>query len=52
MKLREVLLLSLSAAFIIIGVHQVMNVGLGKGYWAIMLALIFFFIFNLVRRKS
>lgn len=51
MKLPEVLLLSLSFAFTIIGVHQIINVGLGNGYWAIMLALAFFFIFTLRRRK-
>lgn len=52
MKLPDVLLLSSSIAFIIIGVHQTMNVGFQKAYWALMLALIFFFLFNLRRRKS
>jgi len=51
MKLPDVIFLSLAAAFIIIGIHQVMTVGFGNGYWALMLALIFFFIFNLRRRK-
>jgi len=51
MRLRDVILLSLAVAFIIIGIHQVMTVGFGHGYWAIMLALIFFFLFNLMRRK-
>lgn len=51
MKLPDVILLSLSFAFIIIGVHQTINVGFGNAYWAIMLALVFFFIFNLRRRK-
>ena len=52
MKLLDVVLLSLAVAFIIIGVHQTINVGFGKAYWAIMLALVFFFLYNLRRRKS
>lgn len=52
MKLPDVLLLSLAAAFVIIGIHQVMTVGFGYGYWAIMIALLFFFLYNLRRRKS
>jgi hypothetical protein len=52
MKLPEILLLSLAVAFIIIGIHQGMTVGFGNAYWAIMLALLFFFLYNLRRRKS
>jgi hypothetical protein len=52
MKLPDVILLSLAVAFIIIGIHQVMTVGFGNGYWAIMIALVFFFLYNLRRRKS
>lgn len=52
MKLAEVVLLSLAVAFIIIGIHQVMTVGFGKAYWALMIALLFFFLYNLRRRKS
>lgn len=52
MKLPEVLLLSLAVVFIIIGIHQVMTVGFGKAYWALMGALLFFFLYNLRRRKS
>jgi hypothetical protein len=52
MKLSDVILLSLAVAFIIIGIHQVMTVGFGNGYWAIMIALVFFFLYNLRRRKS
>ena len=51
MKLPEVILLSLALGFGIIGIHQVMSVGFANGYWAIMLALVFFFLFNLRRRK-
>ena len=52
MNLRDVVLLSLSLAFAIIGVHQVRVVGFGNAYWAIMMALLFFFLFTLKRRKS
>lgn len=52
MKLADVIILSLAIAFSIIGVHQVMRVGFENAYWALMLALVFFFLFNLRRRKS
>jgi predicted membrane-bound dolichyl-phosphate-mannose-protein mannosyltransferase len=52
MKLPDILILSLAVAFLIIGIHQIMTVGLGNGYWAMMLALIFFFLLNLRRRKQ
>jgi len=52
MKLPDVIFLSLAVAFVIIGIHQVINVGFENGYWAIMLALVFFFLYNLRKRKS
>lgn len=52
MKLAEVIYLSLAVAFVIIGIHQVMTVGFGKAYWAMMMSLVFYFLFNLKRRKS
>jgi hypothetical protein len=52
MKLPDILILSLAVAFLIIGIHQTMTVGFGNGYWAIMLTLILFFLFNLRRRKQ
>lgn len=51
MKLSHVILLSLSITFIIIGTHQIMTLGFGHGYWALMVALIFFFLYNLRKRK-
>jgi amino acid permease len=51
MKLLDIILLSLAAGFIIIGIHQVMTVGFEKGYWAIMIAILFFFVYNLRKRK-
>jgi hypothetical protein len=52
MKLIDSILISLAVAFLIIGIHQIMTVGFGNAYWAIMLALILFFLVNLRRRKS
>ncbi len=52
MRLPEVIFLSLAVAFIIIGIHQIMTVGFGNAYWALMLALLFFFLLNLRRRKK
>jgi hypothetical protein len=51
MKLTDVLVLSLAIAFLIIGIHQTMTLGFGKAYWAIMLALILYFVFNLRKRR-
>lgn len=52
MKVPDVILLSLSIAFLLIGAHQIATVGFGNGYWAVMLALVFFFLFNFRRRKA
>ena len=52
MKLPDILLLSLAVAFLIIGIHQVMNYGIASAYWALMLSLILFFLLNLRKRKA
>ena len=52
MKLSEIILLSLSVGFLIIGIHQIMTVGFVNGYWAVMIALILLFVFNYRRRKQ
>ena len=51
MKLTDVLVLSLAVAFLIIGIHQTMVVGFGKAYWAIMLSLVLYFVFNFRKNK-
>ncbi len=51
MKLIDVLVLSLAVAFLIIGIHQTMTLGFGKAYWAIMLSLILYFVYNLRKKK-
>jgi hypothetical protein len=51
MKLVDVIILSLAVAFLIIGIHQIMIIGLGNGYWAIMLSLVLYFVFILRKKK-
>jgi hypothetical protein len=51
MKLVDTLLLSLAAAFIIIGTYEVMVVGMEKAYWAIMLSVILFFIYTYRKKR-
>jgi hypothetical protein len=51
MKLVDVLVLSLAVAFLIIGIHQTMILGIENAYWALMLALILYFVYNLRKRK-
>jgi len=38
MKLLDAIILSLSAGFFIIGVHQLITVGLAQAYWIFMLS--------------
>jgi hypothetical protein len=52
MKLPDIIILSASIVFLIIGIDQIISIGFTSAYWAIMLALIFFFVFNLRRRKT
>ncbi len=42
LKLLDIILLSLTVALLIIGIHQIQVMGFAKGYWALMLALIAF----------
>ena len=51
MKLVDVLVLSVAVAFVIIGIHQIMTVGFQKAYWALMVALILYFVYNLRKKK-
>jgi hypothetical protein len=52
MKLPDIILLSLAVVFLIIGIDQIMTIGFGSGYWAIMLTLLFFFVYTLRKRKK
>jgi amino acid permease len=51
LTLQDIVLLSLSVVFLIIGIDQMVTIGFTSGYWSMMLALIFFFVYNLRRRK-
>ena len=51
MDLVNIILLSLAAGFIIIGIYETMVSGFGGGYWAIMLAIAFFFAYH-YRKKE
>jgi hypothetical protein len=52
MKLLDIIILSLAVGFLIIGIHQVMVLGLGQAYWALMITLILFFILTLRKRTK
>jgi len=44
MKLIDAILLAASAAFFIMGLHQIMNYGFANGYWAVMVSTVLFFL--------
>jgi hypothetical protein len=52
MKLLEIILISLAVVFVIIGMYEIMTLGPSHGYWAVMLAMIFFFAYYLRKNKS
>ncbi|MFN3840201.1 MAG: hypothetical protein ACK4RF_05795 [Cyclobacteriaceae bacterium] len=51
MKLPDVILLSLAAAMLIIGIHQVMTSGIGSAYWILMLSSALFLAYTYRKRK-
>jgi hypothetical protein len=51
MKLADILLLSLAVVFIIIGIYEIMALGTGQAYWAIMLSIVFFFLYVYRKKK-
>lgn len=52
MSLSKVLLLSLAAAFMIIAIYEVMAVGFGSAYWALMISVVFFFVYTFQKKKQ
>jgi hypothetical protein len=52
MKLVDVLTLALTAALLIIGIHQIMVNGFGQSYWIIMLATALFFVYTYRKRRE
>ena len=51
MNLTSSILLSLAAAFVIIGIYEMMAVGVSQGYWAIMLSVALFFLYVYRKKK-
>jgi hypothetical protein len=51
MNLINSILLSLAAAFVIIGIYEMMAVGVSQGYWAIMLSIACFFMYMYRKKK-
>jgi hypothetical protein len=52
MKLVDVVVLAVAVAFLIIGIHQIITVGLQNAYWAIMLSVALYFVFVLRKKKQ
>jgi len=51
MNLINSLLIPLAAAFLIIGIYEMMAMGVGQGYWAIMLSVVLFFLYVYRKKK-
>jgi hypothetical protein len=51
MSLSDAILLSLAAGFLIIGIHQIITVGIGNAYWAVMLSVVLLFVYS-YKKKS
>lgn len=52
MKLLDIILLSLAAFSVIVGIYEVMAVGIGQAYLWIMLASMLFFAYTLRKKKQ
>jgi hypothetical protein len=52
MKLVEIILISLAVVFVIIGMYEIMTLGPSNGYWAVMLAMVFFFAYYIRKNKN
>jgi hypothetical protein len=46
MKLIDTLLLALAVVFIIIGIYEIIQFGIGTGYWSVMVAILLFFYYH------
>lgn len=52
MKLVDIIILSLAAFFVIIGIYETMTVGIGQAYWEVMMAIMLFFIYTFRKLKK
>lgn len=46
MKLADTIILALAVVFIIISVYEIITKGIAHAYWAVMLGIILFFVYN------
>ena len=52
MKLIDTLLFSLAVVFLIIGIYEIMTIGIGHAYWSVMLSMGLFFYFTMRKKKA
>lgn len=52
MKLSDTLIFSLAVVFLIIGIYEIMTLGIGQAYWAVMLSMILFFYYTIRKKKA
>ncbi len=52
MKLQTILLFSIAVTLFIIGLHQLITVGLAASYWIFMLCLIMLFLYQYQKSKT
>ncbi|MBN8576781.1 MAG: hypothetical protein KF775_08975 [Cyclobacteriaceae bacterium] len=52
MKLLDIILLSLAAFFVIIGIYETMAVGIGQAYTWVMLAALIFLFYTYRKKRS
>jgi uncharacterized membrane protein len=52
MKLADILIISLAVVFVIIGIYEIMVLGPASGYWAVALALVFLFWYQIRKKKE
>lgn len=52
MKLIDTLIFSLAVVFLIIGIYEIMTLGIGQAYWSVMLSMVLFFYFTMRKKKG
>jgi hypothetical protein len=52
MKLVDTLIFSLAVVFLIIGIYEIMTLGIGHAYWSVMLSMVLFFYFTMRKKKG
>jgi len=52
LKLPDIILISLTVVFVVIGIYEIMELGPSSGYWSVMLALVCFFAYHIRKNKK